>query len=183
MRDIRHQLLHTRIGQNRVQSILAIFAAVIFLFADATSSESATPKSTHSSSYIISGYVAVDLRTGAEWMRCSVGQIFENNTCTGKAMKLSQDEIRQAIKLANKELGGIWRLPTLKELESLVCQECSAPKIDKVVFPNTLAEPYWTGEKNWVTSQNIWSVNFMTGFSYGRFFPHQSLAVSLVKGF
>ena len=182
MRDIRHQLLHTRIKQNRVQSILAIFAAVIFLVADATSSEGATPKSTHSSSYIISGYVAVDLRTGAEWMRCSVGQIFENNTCTGEAMKLSQDEIRQAIKLANKELGGIWRLPTLKELESLVCQECSVPKIDKVVFPNTLAEPYWTGEKNWVTSQNIWSVNFMTGFSYGRFFPYQSLAVRLVKG-
>ena len=70
----------------------------------------------------------------------------------------------------------------MKELESLVCQECSAPKIDKVVFPNTLAEPYWTGEKNWVTSQNIWSVNFMTGFSYGRFFPNQSLAVRLVKG-
>ena len=72
-------------------------------------------------------------------MRCSVGQIFENNTCTGEAIKLSQEEASQAIKLANKELGGLWRLPTLKELKSLVCQECSVPKIDKVVFPNTLA--------------------------------------------
>ena len=142
MRDLRHHLLNKPIGQNRLQRISAILGAVIFIFAAVSPSQSAAPQATHSSSYIISDYIAVDLRTGAEWMRCSVGQIFENNTCTGKAMKLSQDEIRQAIKLANKELGGIWRLPTLKELESLVCQECSAPKIDKVVFPITLAEPY-----------------------------------------
>ena len=99
-----------------------------------------------------------------------------------KTKIIALDTNKSAIKIANKELGGLWRLPTLKELESLVCQECSVPKIDKVVFPNTLAEPYWTSEKNWVTSQNIWSVNFMTGFSYGRFFPYQSLAVRLVKG-
>ena len=182
MRDLRHHLLNKPIGQNRLQRISAILGAVIFIFAAVSPSQSAAPQATHSSSYIISDYIAVDLRTGAEWMRCSVGQIFKNNTCTGDAMKLSQDETRQAIKIANKELGGLWRLPTLKELESLVCQECSAPKINKVVFPNTLAEPYWTGEKNWVTSQNIWSVNFMTGFSYCRFFPYQSLAVRLVKG-
>ena len=142
MRDLRHHLLNKPIGQNRLQRISAILGAVIFIFAAVSPSQSAAPQATHSSSYIISDYIAVDLRTGAEWMRCSVGQIFENNTCTGDAMKLSQDETRQAIKIANKELGGLWRLPTLKELESLVCQECSAPKIDKVVFPNTLAEPY-----------------------------------------
>lgn len=182
MRDLCHQLLSKSIRQNRVKRISAILGSFIFLFAGASPSESGAPKITHSSSYIINDYIAVDLRTGAEWMRCSVGQIFENNTCTGEAVKLSQDETRQAIKLANKELGGLWRLPTLKELEFLVCRECSVPKIDKVVFPNTLAESYWTGEKNWVTSQNIWSVNFMTGFSYGRFFPYQSLAVRLVRG-
>ena len=182
MRVLRHQLLNKPVKQNKLQRISAILGAFLFIFISISPSESAAPKITHSSSYIISDYIAVDLRTGAEWMRCSVGQIFEYNTCTGEAMKLSQDEARQAIKLANKELGGLWRLPTLKELESLICQECSVPKIDKVVFPNTLAEPYWTSEKNWVTSQNIWSVNFMTGFSYGRFFPYQSLAVRLVKG-
>jgi hypothetical protein len=182
MRDPRYQSLNKPKRQNGLQRVIATLGAFILILAGTNLSESATSKVTHSSSYIISDFIAVDLRTGAEWMRCSVGQIFENNTCTGEAMRLSQEETRQAIKLANKELGGLWRLPTLKELESLVCQECPVPKIDKVVFPNTLAEPYWTGEKNWITSQNIWSVNFMTGFSYGRFFTYQSLAVRLVKG-
>ena len=111
MRDLRHHLLNKPIGQNRLQRISAILGAVIFIFAAVSPSQSAAPQATHSSSYIISDYIAVDLRTGAEWMRCSVGQIFENNTCTGEAMKLSQDETRQAIKIANKELNG--RVPLI----------------------------------------------------------------------
>ncbi len=165
-----------------ISSYLALWGMYFFFaVAEGHTAKSAEPSSNHSSSYILSGYIAVDLRTGAEWMRCSVGQVFQNDTCTGEALKLTQDEVRQAIKIANDELGGLWRLPTLKELEFLVCQDCPAPKIDKVVFPKTLSEPYWTGEENWVSTKNIWSVNFMTGFSYGRFFPQQSLAVRLVR--
>lgn len=161
---------------------LVYFLMGLFLaFFQVHGAQSAEPSSNHSSSFILSGYMAVDLRTGAEWMRCSVGQVFQNDDCTGDAIKLTQDEVRQAIEIANDELGGIWRLPTLEELEFLVCKECPAPKIDKVVFPKTLSEPYWTGQENWVSPKNIWSVNFMTGFSYGRFFPYQSLAVRLVR--
>ena len=54
-------------------------------------------------------------------------------------------------------------------------------KIDQSVFPDTVAEPYWTGEKNWISPKNIWTVNFMTGHSHGRFFDYQKLAVRLVQ--
>ena len=168
-----------RSSRNRYSAYLMIL--LLLSYAQANRAQSAEPISNHSSSYILSGYMAVDLRTGAEWMRCSVGQVFQNDDCTGEAIKLTQKEVRQAIEIANDELGGIWRLPTLEELEFLVCKECPPPKIDKVVFPKTLSEPYWTSEKNWVSPKNIWSVNFMTGFSYGRFFPYQSLAVRLVR--
>ena len=138
-----------RSSRNRYSAYLMIL--LLLSYAQANRAQSAEPISNHSSSYILSGYMAVDLRTGAEWMRCSVGQVFQNDDCTGEAIKLTQKEVRQAIEIANDELGGIWRLPTLEELEFLVCKECPAPKIDKVVFPKTLSEPYWTSEKNWVS--------------------------------
>ena len=97
-------------------------------------------------------------------------------------MRLFNDnEIEQAIAQANTQLGGSWRLPTKSELQTLVCDTCYGTKIDSVLFPNTAAEPYWTSSKNWVAPRNRWSISFMTGESYGRFFPEQRLAVRLVS--
>lgn len=141
--------------------------------------EDASPK--RSADYIISDMTAIDLRNGTEWMRCSVGQQFDNGECTGEVVRLNQQEAAQAARLASRQLGGLWRLPTRDELQNLVCDECEDVKIDSIVFPDTEAEPYWTGEKNWISPKNYWSVNFMTGHSYGRFFGYQQLAVRLVK--
>jgi hypothetical protein len=83
--------------------------------------------------------------------------------------------------LANKELGGNWRLPTKKELSSLICETCPAPKIDQKIFPLTSSEPYWTGQKNWFSSKMYWSINFMTGYSFSHSFAEKPLAVRLVR--
>ncbi len=131
--------------------------------------------------YVIKDDRVIDLRSGVEWLRCTVGQQFNEGACTGEVLRLTQDEVAEAIQVANRELGGIWRLPTREELEFLVCHSCTAPKINKSVFPGTVSEPYWTGQRNWISPKNVWSVNFMTGHSYGRFFPYQRLAVRLVR--
>ena len=131
--------------------------------------------------YVIQDDRVIDLRSGVEWLRCSVGQLYQDGSCTGQVLRLSQQEAAEAIRIANTELGGLWRLPSREELEFLVCEECEAPKIDERAFPGTVSEPYWTGQKNWISPNNLWSVNFMTGHSYGRFFPYQQLAVRLVR--
>ena len=131
--------------------------------------------------YIVKDDKVIDLRSGVEWLRCSLGQQFDEGHCIGEVLRLTQDEVAEAIKIANRELGGMWRLPTRKELEFLVCESCPAPKIHKSIFPGTVSEPYWTGQQNWISPKNLWSVNFMTGHSYGRFFPYQRLAVRLVR--
>jgi hypothetical protein len=59
----------------------------------------------------------------------SVG-IRQPEQCQGEVMRLSHAEIDHVILQANQQLGGNWRLPTLAELESIVCLECPAPKID-----------------------------------------------------
>lgn len=128
-------------------------------------------------------HIVTDLALGIEWLRCSVGQRWnpEAEICRGEAVHLNHQEIAQVIEQANEQLGAGWRLPWRDELESLVCPECEPPKIDSLLFPNTLEEPYWTGEKNFWSPRNYWTVNFMTGHSYGRFFPEQKMLVRLVR--
>ena len=114
-------------------------------------------------------HLILDLKNNIFWIRCSVGQVWKNNTCEGKAIKLTMDQVEQATTKANEQLGGDWRLPTRKELESIVCFECGKVKINSKFFPYTPYEPFWTGEKNSWYKNFFWSVNFFTGHTFGRF--------------
>jgi hypothetical protein len=116
-----------------------------------------------------------------EWLRCSVGQIWNGYTCIGNPRMLSLDEARQAEALASKELGGQWRLPTLDELQTLVCMKCPLPKIDPRLYPSTPAAPFWTSSKNRWSIGRYWTVNFYTGHTFGRNAPDMARYVRLVK--
>lgn len=139
--------------------------------------------SSASAQYYEREHLVKDLALGVEWMRCSVGQRWdmELETCWGEPVRLNHEEISQVIEQANAQLGEGWRLPSLDELRSLVCTECGPPMIDTERFPNTMAEPYWTGERNFMSPRNYWTVSFMTGDRYGRFFPYQRMMVRLVR--
>lgn len=133
------------------------------------------------SAFMPRDHIVIDLSHGIEWLRCSVGQNWNGETCVGEIVKLNHESIKEAIRLANEQLGGEWRLPTLKELKGLICMECGEVKIDLEVFPSTSPEPYWTGERNPYASRHIYTVNFINGYTYGRFFPFQEMAVRLVQ--
>ena len=127
------------------------------------------------------GHLVLDLKNNIYWLRCSVGQIWDNSQCQGKAIKLTMKEVMLAKKIAKRDLGGNWRLPTRKELESIVCKTCTKSKIDAKFFPNTPYEPFWTGEKNGWSKRFYWSVNFFTGHTFGRFPGKIPNFVRLVK--
>lgn len=131
--------------------------------------------------FLVRDHLVIDLRSGVEWLRCSVGQQWNGKSCEGEIIRLNHDDVARAIVIANDQLGGNWRLPNREELEGLVCATCASIKIDSDNFPQTEPEPYWTGEVNSFATRHFWSVNFMTGFTYGRFFPQQKLAVRLVR--
>ena len=131
--------------------------------------------------FMMKEHIVVDLEQQIEWLRCSVGQRWDGVKCSGKIVNLSLDIVPEAINIANKQLGGEWRLPTKAELTSIICKACPSPKINKDIFPNTDNAPYWTGDQSIFNSRFYVSVNFHTGFSFNRFSPIKELAVRLVR--
>ena len=131
--------------------------------------------------YMARDHLVVDLRHGVDWLRCSVGQVWNGTECKGDIVRLNHEDIKIAVKQAGEQLGGTWRLPNLEELEDLLCKSCNRPLIDPEMFPGTESEPYWTGEQNGLSTRHYFSVNFFNGWVYGRFLPTRPLAVRLVR--
>ena len=137
----------------------------------------------YASNFVDKGYYVIDLKNKIEWLKCTTGQQWsdQKNSCIGTPVKLEFKAIEQANTMLNEQIEGEWRLPTRKELESLVCKECEGVKINLEFFPDTPAEPFWTSQRNWWSPKFFWSVNFFTGHSYGRFVPEKELFVRFVK--
>ena len=133
------------------------------------------------SRFMVKEHIVVDLDHKIEWLRCSVGQRWDGSNCIGNIVNLSLDMVPKALDIANKQLGGQWRLPSKAELTSIVCKECSSPKINEEIFPNTDNAPYWTGDQSIFNTKFYVSVNFHTGFTFNRFSPIKELAVRLVR--
>ena len=101
--------------------------------------------------------------------------------CQCSTKTTSIGKYKEILKLANEQLGGSWRLPRRDELEGLLCTSCGPPLIDAEVFPGTSGEPYWTGQGNKIARRFYYSVNFLNGWTFGRFLPSKQLAVRLVR--
>jgi len=103
---------------------------------------------------------ATDVTLGLVWMRCSLGQTWTDETCTGDASKLTWQKALQAAhgyKYAEK-LG--WRVPNMKELASLTERSCVRPAINELFFPDTFSDAYWTSTPSVVDPQRAWVIAF-----------------------
>lgn len=97
--------------------------------------------------------------TGLIWQRCSIGQTWDGNTCTGTA---TTHTWQQALTVA-KDLGNGYRLPNIKELASIVEEQCYEPAINSKTFPNTPSNWYWSSSPLAGNSANAWGVHFGYG--------------------
>lgn len=59
-----------------------------------------------------------------------------------------------------------WRLPSRRELHSIVHHGHSNPAIDLSYFPNTVAKPYWTATASASTPVSAWYVSFEMGWDF-----------------
>lgn len=157
--------------------MLKVLASAVIVLSLILSTERAV-----SSSFYPKEHIVIDLSKKIEWLRCSVGQQWNGETCMGKTLLMNHKTIEQAIVIANEQLGPSWRLPTLIELYGIVCKKCKkGKKFYSDTFPNTDPRAYWTGERNFMSKGSYWTVNFFTGHKFGRFYPEQEMAVRLVR--
>jgi hypothetical protein len=103
--------------------------------------------------YVASGGTVLDAVTGLTWQQAV--------DATGRTW------VEARAYCADLDLaGGGWRLPSMKELQSLVDDSRASPAIDAEVFPDTPLDPFWTATRVVATPGSAWRVSFVHGYTY-----------------
>lgn len=128
----------------------------------------------------------------AIWMRCALGQTWENNTCTGEAKEYTWQEAQEIAKSYNYKTQKNWRLPTIAELHGIV--ECSTgfnekariptsatkkklvdnlcnegadkPTLNQTLFPNSPDGLFWSSTTDSLQNGFAWYTYFGGGYSH-----------------
>ena len=125
-----------------------------------------------------SGTEVKDTQTGLIWQRCSLGQTWSGTSCTGTAATYNWANALQTA----KNMGNYWRVPSIKELDSLVEEACYNAAINETYFPNTASSYYWSSSPlaNYY-SNYAWIVDFSRGFGNHYGLKNDNYYVRLVR--
>jgi GTPase Era involved in 16S rRNA processing len=87
-----------------------------------------------------------DVKNNLQWMRCALGQTWDDKTCTGEAKKFTWEGAKGAANSTHHAGHDDWRLPTQNELNGLVVHG-QIPTIDQQAFPNTPNSWFWSSSQ------------------------------------
>ncbi|HRI67367.1 MAG TPA: DUF1566 domain-containing protein [Polyangium sp.] len=100
--------------------------------------------------YTVADLTVGDTRTGLVWER--------------QGPAAAQTSANAATYCQNSTLENAqWRLPTMKELQTLVDESQSGPSIDVIAFPGTPAGEFWTSSTVGSFPILNWTINFVDG--------------------
>jgi hypothetical protein len=105
--------------------------------------------------YVLTTDTVRDSQTNLTWQRSGPSAVYNQPDATLYCQGLS--------------LGGFatgWRLPNLKELQTLVDVRSINPAIDSVAFPGTVSSAYWSSSPYVISTADAWVVGFYYGQSY-----------------
>lgn len=111
------------------------------------------PPPAPSARYRIEAATVVDNKTGLVWER--------GFTTTGRPWDAARAYCAQL-----SVAGGNWRLPSMRELQSLVDETRFDPAIDPAAFPDTPGVEFWTGSPVSGAPGSAWRVSFANGYTY-----------------
>ena len=101
-----------------------------------------------------------DSKHGLMWMRCSLGQTWQNDRCVGDSLALSwQQALVTAHGYVYANQQG-WRVPNVKELASITEVQCVRPAINIELFPDTPADDFWSSTPSVTDPQRAWVIAF-----------------------
>lgn len=124
-----------------------------------------------------------DLNTGLMWKRCMEGQTWSNGTCIGTPSTYTfaqANALTGAVTFAGQS---DWRVPSIRELTTIVDYTLANPAIDLNAFPNTYGIFVRSSSSNSYNANCPWSVSFFGGISNDCLSNHiDSMGVRLVRG-
>ena len=105
---------------------------------------------------------------GLMWSKCSVG--LDGDKCdNGRLKPLNWDEALNTARTSRLANYADWRLPNVKELQSLADYAVHSPSINVTNFPNTSPHLYWSSTPHTYADARpnySWTVNFRYGYIY-----------------
>ncbi len=121
-----------------------------------------------------------DTVTGLTWKRCSEG--LEGAVCEkGSPLALTWQEALKAGAESRFAGKNDWRLPNIKELNSIIERQCTMPAINEIVFPATPTMSFWSSTPYDGNPAYAWNVYFPYGISDGNNKSYR-FYVRLVRG-
>lgn len=112
------------------------------------------------------GQEVADPVTGLIWKRCVEGMKWDGRACVGEAAFYMWDQALHRAEAEAEETGKRWRLPSVKELASLVDFAGREAAIDEKLFPATPRDQFWTSTPYALDSFYAWVVHFQQGSTY-----------------
>jgi hypothetical protein len=107
-----------------------------------------------------------DTWTGLMWQRCALGQPWVDSSCSGNVYGYSYEKAKSDSETNSLAGYNDWRLPTIKELLSIVAYNRYNPAVDPQGFPEfTDSSEYWSSTPYVKNDERFWFVNF----GYGRY--------------
>ena len=168
-------------------------AALAFLFAPAAWTQTASCTAGNPKANLIQTTPTADFdttatdgtvihtKTGLMWKRCAEGQNWNGTTCTDSSYSFSWQNALAAA--ANSTFAGYtdWRVPNVKELQSIV-ESCGfIPAINQTIFPATPASYFWSASSYGPDPAFAWNVTFIDDF-VGALDKSNGSQVRLVRG-
>lgn len=119
--------------------------------------------------YILAVGTVTDTKTKLVWQR------------TVSSTTFSWEDAKTYCAGLGASLGGAgWRVPTVKELQTIVDDSRSDPAIDPIAFPDTPSTALWSSSPLIGSPSYAWNVYFYTGGTY-TFYAENPFAVRCVR--
>jgi hypothetical protein len=118
--------------------------------------------------------------TGLVFMRCAIGQTWQDGDCIGQATAHTWQEALELSVGYDLNDSKNWRLPNIKELSVIIERSCTSPSINTAAFPQTPDEDFWTSTPSVLDPQRAWVIGFLNGTSSLRA-KDRSIYVRLVR--
>lgn len=125
---------------------------------------------------VTNGATVVDLVSGLEWQRCAMGATFDatSDRCIGSPLKFVWDAALREAKTASDASGTPanqpWRLPNIKELQSVIDAACYRPVVRPGYYPDTPSDAFWSSTPDYRAPGDraapLTYLNFEDGLNY-----------------